>query len=59
MGGAICRAALAQGLKVTSLNRTGKPQWLVRQEPWINDVEWIAGGCYQAGHSIPRPASTL
>jgi hypothetical protein len=39
VGGAICRAALAKGLKVTSINRSGNSS----AESWTNEVEWIEG----------------
>ena len=39
MGGAVCRAALAAGLKVTSVNRSGAPS----DDEWTKEVEWIEG----------------
>ena len=41
VGGAVCRAALAAGLKVTSVNRSGAPS----DDEWTKEVEWVEGGC--------------
>jgi hypothetical protein len=41
VGGAICKAALAKGMKVTSINRSGPSS---DAESWVSDVEWVKGG---------------
>lgn len=40
VGSQVCRAALALGLEVTSVNRSGCPSG---KEEWIRKVQWVQG----------------
>lgn len=44
VGTHICKEALARGIPVASLSRSGKPSVV---EPWSNDVEWRKGDLFQ------------
>merc|ERR1711865_124221 len=44
VGGAICKAALAKGMKVTSINRSGPSS---DAESWVSDVEWVKGDVFE------------
>lgn len=43
VGTHICKEALARGLPVASLSRSGRPGVV---EPWSNDVEWVKGDLF-------------
>jgi uncharacterized protein YbjT (DUF2867 family) len=40
VGTAICKLAVAQGISVVSLSRSGRPSIL---ESWVDQVTWISG----------------
>jgi len=40
VGTAICKRAVAQGISVVSLSRSGRPSNL---ESWVDEVTWISG----------------
>lgn len=42
VGTAICKRAVAQGISVVSLSRSGRPSIL---ESWVDQVTWISGKC--------------
>jgi uncharacterized protein YbjT (DUF2867 family) len=43
VGTAICKAAVARGIEVTSLSRSGRPSYL---DPWLDRVTWISGDVF-------------
>lgn len=44
VGTHICKEALAKGIPVASLSRSGRPGVA---EPWCDDVEWVKGDLFQ------------
>lgn len=45
VGSAICRAAVAKGIEVVSLSRSGRPSY---SDPWADEVTWLAGDVFYA-----------
>ncbi|KDO21181.1 hypothetical protein SPRG_11040 [Saprolegnia parasitica CBS 223.65] len=45
VGSNILQRAVAKGIEVRSLNRSGKPTW-GDQVPWVEKVEWIQGDVF-------------
>uniref|UniRef100_A0ACD5UQ62 Uncharacterized protein n=1 Tax=Avena sativa TaxID=4498 RepID=A0ACD5UQ62_AVESA len=45
VGSAICRAAVAKGIEVVSLSRSGRPSY---SNPWADEVTWLAGDVFYA-----------
>ena len=43
VGSAVCKAAVQQGMEVTSLSRSGRPS---RQEEWMDSVQWHVGDVF-------------
>lgn len=43
VGSAVCRAAIAEGFQVVSLNRSGPPPYT---EPWVDEATWIRGDVF-------------
>ena len=41
MGSHVCQAALAQGIPVTSISRSGKPRNV--SSSWVEEVDWVTG----------------
>eukprot|EP00271_Cylindrocystis_brebissonii_P000666 TRINITY_DN10830_c0_g1_i2.p1 TRINITY_DN10830_c0_g1~~TRINITY_DN10830_c0_g1_i2.p1 ORF type:complete len:365 (+),score=54.85 TRINITY_DN10830_c0_g1_i2:90-1184(+) len=49
VGSAICKAALAQGMEVVSLNRSGPPS---SSDLWVQEVTWLRGDVFSADWSL-------
>ncbi|KAH9321499.1 hypothetical protein KI387_016138, partial [Taxus chinensis] len=45
VGSAICKSAIARGIEVVSLSRSGRPSYT---DSWIDQVTWIAGDVFYA-----------
>ncbi|MCO5581331.1 hypothetical protein L7F22_035212 [Adiantum nelumboides] len=45
VGSAVCKAAVAQGIDVVSLSRSGRPSYT---DAWADQVVWIAGDVFNA-----------
>ncbi|XP_002978610.2 uncharacterized protein At1g32220, chloroplastic isoform X2 [Selaginella moellendorffii] len=45
VGSSVCKAAIAQGIDVTSLSRSGKPSY---PDPWVDQVLWVSGNVFYA-----------
>lgn len=43
VGSAVCKQAVAQGISVVSLSRSGRPAIL---EPWVDQVTWVSGDVF-------------
>eukprot|EP00899_Mesostigma_viride_P006150 jgi/Mesvir1/15536/Mv03186-RA.1 len=45
VGSAVCRKAVSMGIKVTSMNRSGRPSIA---EQWVDTVDWIPSSVFRA-----------
>ncbi|CAK4662112.1 hypothetical protein LEN26_006522 [Aphanomyces euteiches] len=45
VGSNVLQRAVQKGIKVRSLNRSGRPNWT--NTPWLDQVEWIAGDVFK------------
>ncbi|OQR89665.1 hypothetical protein ACHHYP_06129 [Achlya hypogyna] len=45
VGSNILQRAVAKGIEVRSLNRSGKPEW-GDQVPWVDKVDWVQGDVF-------------
>ncbi|KAM0827999.1 hypothetical protein ACQ4PT_067832 [Festuca glaucescens] len=45
VGSSICKAAVAKGIEVVSLSRSGRPS---SSDPWADEVTWLAGDVFYA-----------
>jgi hypothetical protein len=70
VGGAVCEAVLARGLRAASLSRSGRPAWfrntLHKERHWVPKVEWHHGSVFEPadlaaaiGEGVDRVAAVV
>ncbi|KAL5697956.1 hypothetical protein ACHQM5_029051 [Ranunculus cassubicifolius] len=55
VGSAICKEAVARGIEVISMSRSGRPAY---SDPWVDQVSWISGDVFYANWDEILPGAT-